>query len=38
MSLLTINLKIVPDTLVSDIEGVNPLMMSMLTVNFNIVP
>ena len=38
MSMLTLNFKIVPETLVSDTWGVNHLLMSMLTVNFKIVP
>ena len=38
MSMLTVNFKIVPETLVSDTWGVNHLLMSMLTVNFKIVP
>ena len=38
MSMLTVNFKIVPETLFSDTWGVNHLLMSMLTLNFKIVP
>ena len=38
MSMLTVNFKIVPETLVSDTWGVNHLLMLMLTLNFKIVP
>ena len=38
MLMLTLNFKIVPETLVSDTWRVNHLLMLMLTVNFKIVP
>ena len=34
----SLSLKLYLKTLVSDVEGVNPLLMSLLTVNFKIVP
>ena len=38
MLMLTVNFKIVPETLVSDTWEVNHLLMLMLAVNFKIVP
>ena len=38
MSMLTVNFKIVPETLVSDTWRVNHLLMLMLALNFKIVP
>ena len=38
MLMLTLNFKIVPETLVSDTWRVNYLLMLMLTLNFKIVP